>query len=30
VPRVEHCGGAIVDPPSTVIVVERVPRRRKG
>jgi 16S rRNA (guanine527-N7)-methyltransferase len=30
VPRVEQCGGAIVDPPSTVIVVERVPRRRKG
>ncbi|MDN5858865.1 MAG: 16S rRNA (guanine(527)-N(7))-methyltransferase RsmG [Pseudonocardia sp.] len=29
-PRVERCGAAIVDPPSTVIVVERVPRRRKG
>ena len=29
-PRVQRCGGDIVDPPSTVIVVERVPRRRKG
>ena len=29
-PRVEQCGAAIVDPPSTVIVVERVSRRRKG
>lgn len=30
VPRVARCGAAIVDPPSTVIVVERVSRRRKG
>ncbi|OJY42760.1 MULTISPECIES: 16S rRNA (guanine(527)-N(7))-methyltransferase RsmG [unclassified Pseudonocardia] len=31
-PRVERCGAGIVDPPSTVVVVERVdrPRRRRG
>jgi 16S rRNA (guanine527-N7)-methyltransferase len=32
VPRVERCGAGIVDPPSTVVVVERLdrPRRRRG
>jgi 16S rRNA (guanine527-N7)-methyltransferase len=31
IPRIEMCGMGIVDPPSTVIVVERKdPRRRKG
>ncbi|MCW2720360.1 16S rRNA (guanine(527)-N(7))-methyltransferase RsmG [Pseudonocardia sp.] len=31
-PRVARCGSGIVDPPSTVVVVERVdrPRRRRG
>lgn len=29
-PRVEHCGTGIVDPPTTVVVVERTPRRRRG
>ena len=31
-PHVERCGVGIVDPPSTVIVVERMdgPRRRRG
>ncbi len=30
-PRIETCGVGIVDPPSTVVVVERKePRRRKG
>jgi 16S rRNA (guanine527-N7)-methyltransferase len=30
-PRIEMCGMGIIDPPSTVIVVERKePRRRKG
>ena len=28
-PRIETCGIGIVDPPSTVVVVERL-RRRKG
>jgi 16S rRNA (guanine527-N7)-methyltransferase len=31
IPRIETCGVGIVDPPSTVVVVERrEPRRRKG
>ncbi len=31
VPRIEMCGLGIIDPPSTVVVVERrEPRRRKG
>jgi 16S rRNA (guanine527-N7)-methyltransferase len=31
IPRIERCGVGIVDPPSTVVVVERsAPRRRKG
>ncbi|HEY0816773.1 MAG TPA: 16S rRNA (guanine(527)-N(7))-methyltransferase RsmG [Pseudonocardia sp.] len=31
IPRIETCGVGIVDPPSTVVVVERKdPRRRKG
>lgn len=31
IPRIEMCGMGIVDPPSTVVVVERKePRRRKG
>ena len=36
VPRIERCGAGIVDPPSTVVVVERVggprarPARRRG
>ena len=31
IPRIEMCGMGIVDPPSTVIVVERKePRRRRG
>ena len=29
IPRIETCGVGIVDPPSTVVVVERL-RRRKG
>ena len=30
-PRIETCGVGIVEPPSTVVVVERTePRRRKG
>ncbi|WP_232661202.1 16S rRNA (guanine(527)-N(7))-methyltransferase RsmG [Pseudonocardia sp. TRM90224] len=32
-PRIERCGAGIVDPPSTVVVVERVPsraRRKRG
>ena len=31
IPRIEMCGVGIIDPPSTVVVVERLePRRRKG
>ena len=31
IPRIETCGVGIVDPPSTVVVIERrEPRRRKG
>lgn len=31
IPRIETCGVGIIDPPSTVVVVERrEPRRRKG
>ena len=30
VPRIERCGVGVIDPPSTVIVVERIPRRRRG
>jgi 16S rRNA (guanine527-N7)-methyltransferase len=31
IPRIETCGIGIVDPPCTVVVVERnEPRRRKG
>lgn len=30
VPRVARCGEGVIDPPSTVIVVERMPRRRRG
>ncbi|GAA4433036.1 16S rRNA (guanine(527)-N(7))-methyltransferase RsmG [Actinokineospora soli] len=26
-PRIERCGTAVVDPPTTVVVVERLPRR---
>lgn len=29
-PRVVHCGAGIVDPPSTVVLVERVADRRGG
>jgi 16S rRNA (guanine527-N7)-methyltransferase len=31
-PSIERCGAGIVDPPSTVVIVERVdhPRRRRG
>ena len=25
-PRIEHCGGGVVDPPTTVVVVERLAR----
>jgi 16S rRNA (guanine527-N7)-methyltransferase len=28
IPRIETCGIGIVDPPSTVVVVERLRRRR--